>query len=87
MIITGALVFVWFLNNKQSKPSKDLAINMAITQLENKEFKKAEFKASAVEFTDINDNKFVTTIGSDATREILMKKIDGFQHGQPDECR
>jgi cell division protease FtsH len=83
VIITGALTFVWFLNNKQNKPAQDLAINMAMTRIDNKEFKKAEFKASAVEFTDVNNNKFVTTIGSDATREILMKKIADFNQANP----
>ena len=78
MIITGALVFVWFLNNKQTKAAKELPISEALTRIDSKQFKKADFKASAVEFTDTNNDKFVTTIGSDATREILAKKIVDF---------
>jgi cell division protease FtsH len=78
MIISLALVFVWFLQSKQTKGSQEMTIDMAITRIDNKEFKSAAFKQSQVEFTDANDAKYVTTIGSDATREMLLKKIDDF---------
>lgn len=83
VIITGALSFVWFLNNKQNKPAQDLAISMAITRIDNKEFKKAEFKSSTVEFTNANNEKFVTTVGSDPTRELLAKKVADFNIANP----
>ena len=75
MIISSALVFVWYLQTKQTTPPKDLNIDAAATRIENKEFKQAVFKQSAVEFTDQSGNKFVTTIGSDPTRKILLDKI------------
>ena len=77
-IISAALLFVWYLQGKQQKAPQELAINEAITRIDNKDFKEAAFKASAVEFTDLAGNKFVTTIGSDPTRELLSKKIDEF---------
>ena len=77
-IISAALLFVWYLQGKQQKAPKELAINEAITRIDNKDFKEAAFKSSAVEFTDMAGNKFVTTIGSDPTRELLSKKIDEF---------
>ncbi len=77
-IISGALLFVWYLQGKQTKAPQELPIDVASTRIENKEFKEAAFKQSAVEFTDAGGNKFLTTIGSDATREILLKKIDDF---------
>ena len=83
MIITGALSFVWFLNNKQTKAPQELTIDMAGTRIDNKEFKEAAFKASAIEFTDQAGNKFVTTIGSDATREMVLKKVDEFNKANP----
>lgn len=83
MIITGALSFVWFLNNKQTKAAQELTIDMAGTRIENKEFKEAAFKASAIEFTDQAGNKFLTTIGSDATREMVLKKVDEFNRTNP----
>ena len=83
MIISSALVFVWFLQSKQTKAAQDLTIDMAGTRIENKEFKEAAFKQGGVEFTDAAGNKFVTTIGSDATREMLLKKVDEFNKANP----
>ena len=83
MIISSALVFVWFLQSKQTKAAQDLTIDMAITRIDNKEFKEAVFKQSGVEFTDAGANKFVTVIGSDATREVLLKKVGDFNAANP----
>jgi len=83
MIMSSALIFVWFLQSKQTKAAQDLTIDMAGTRIENKEFKEAAFKQSGVEFTDAAGNKFVTTIGSDATREMLLKKVDEFNKANP----
>ncbi len=83
MIISSALVFVWFLQSKQTKAAQDLTIDMAGTRIENKDFKEAAFKQGGVEFTDASGNKFVTTIGSDATREMLLKKVDEFNKANP----
>ena len=78
VLISGALFIVYYLQGKQTKAPEDLAINEAITRIENKEFTEAYFKQSGVEFTDQSGNKFVTVIGSDPTRELLMGKVDGF---------
>ncbi|MCA1589942.1 MAG: hypothetical protein LC734_06020, partial [Acidobacteria bacterium] len=78
MIISIALVFVWFLNGKNTKGAQNLSIDMAITRIENKEFKEAVFRQSAVEFTDQSNNKFLTTVGSDPTRELLVKAVNDF---------
>jgi cell division protease FtsH len=78
VIISGALSFVWFLQSRQSKAAQDLTIDMAITRIANKEFKEAVFKQSSVEFTDQNGGKFITSIGSNATRENLQKKLTEF---------
>ena len=78
MIIASALLFVWYLQDRQTKPAQDLTIDLAITRVQNKEFTEAAFKASQVEFTDAEGNKLVTTLGSDATREKLLSTITGF---------
>jgi len=78
IIITGALVFVWFLQTKQNKPAQELSIDAAITRINNKEFKEALFRQSQVEFTDVNGTKYVTNIGSDATIKLLKDKIAAF---------
>ena len=76
MIISVALVLVWYLQSKQQKNPQELPINEAIARINDKAFKEANFKQSQVEFKDANGNLWVTTIGSDATREMLLKKID-----------
>ncbi|MEP7148204.1 MAG: ATP-dependent zinc metalloprotease FtsH [Acidobacteriota bacterium] len=78
VIISGALSFVWFLQGRQTKAPQDLSIDMAVTRIENKEFKEALFKQSAVEFTDLSGNKFLTKIGSDPTRELLTTTVNDF---------
>ena len=84
MIISSALVFVWYLQTKQTKSAQDLKdSNLASIRIENKEFKQADFKQSSVEFTDQSGNKFLMTIGSEAAREILLKKIDEFNKANP----
>ncbi len=78
IIITGALVFVWFLQTKQNKPAQELSIDAAISHINNKEIKQALFKQSQVEFTDVNGTKYVTNVGSDATVKLLKDKISEF---------
>ena len=83
MIIACALSFVWFLQSKQGKAAADLSIDMAVTRIDNKEFKEALFKQSSVEFTDMSGNKFVTKIGSDPTRELLTTTVNEFNKQNP----
>ncbi|MDQ3748642.1 MAG: ATP-dependent zinc metalloprotease FtsH [Acidobacteriota bacterium] len=83
MIISSSLLFVYFLQGKQGKNPQDLTIDLAMTRIENKEFKEAFFKQGGVEFVDRNEGKFVTTIGSDATRETLLKAITDFNKANP----
>ncbi len=78
MLISGALLLVYYLQGKQTKAAEKLSIDLAVTRLENKEFKEVLFKQQAAEFTDVNGNKFVTTLGSDPTRELLVNKVQEF---------
>jgi len=83
MLIGSAVLFVWFLQNKQGKAPQDLTIDAAVTRINNKDFKEAFFKASQVEFVDQNGEKFITTIGSDPTREMLVKTINDHNAANP----
>jgi cell division protease FtsH len=78
VIISGALSFVWFLQSRQTKAAQDLSIDMAITRIQNKDFKEALFKQSAVEFTDQSGAKWVTKVGSDPTRTLLVNTVNKF---------
>ena len=78
VIIVGALGLVWFINSKSTKAPQELTIDLAVARVNNKEFKEAVFKQSQVEFTDANGAKWVTSIGSDPTREALLKAVNDF---------
>lgn len=77
-IISGVLSLVWFVQNKQIKAPQELSIDNAIARINNKDFKKAYFKQSSVEFTDANGNVYFSTIGSDPTRDMLLEKVVDF---------
>lgn len=81
MIISSALLFVWYLQGKQTKAAEPLSADMAITKIRNKEFKEATFKQSEVAFTDQNDAKFVMTLGSDPVRELILKEVNTINDG------
>jgi cell division protease FtsH len=82
-LISGALLLVYYLQGKQTKAPEEMSIDMAVTRIDNKEFKEAFFKQSGVEFTDVNNNKFATTVGSDATRELLVNRVAEFNKENP----
>jgi len=75
LIISGVIAAAYYVNGKQAKAAESLSADMAITKINNKEIKKALFKADSVEFTDQNGAKFVTTIGSDPGREMLLNEV------------
>lgn len=76
MIISSALLFVWFIQKTQSaRNPQELSIDQAITRIKNKDFKEAYLRQSQAEFTDVNGNRFYTKLGSDATRTLLLQKI------------
>ena len=83
MLISGALLLVYYLQGKQTKAPEEMSIDMAVTRIDNKEFKEVFFKQSGVEFTDLNNAKFVTTVGSDATRELLVNKVNAYNEANP----
>jgi len=83
MIISSALLFVWYIQSRQVKNPQELSIDMAVTRIDNKEIKEALFKQSQVEFTDSNGGKWITTYGSDATHALIGKKVDDFNSQNP----
>ena len=77
-VISTALLFVWYLQGKQTKALGVLTIDEAITRINNKDFKEVYFKDSQVEFTDKSDEKFTITIGSNPTMELLLSEVKAF---------
>jgi cell division protease FtsH len=78
MIISSALLFVYFIQKTQTKNPQELSLDQVVTRIENKEIKEANFKASQVDFVDNNGNKHFAYLGSDATRESLVKIINEY---------
>ncbi len=50
-IISTALLFVYFLNSKQTKNPQELSYDIASTRIENKEVSEVLFKQDSVELT------------------------------------
>ena len=78
MIISSALLFVYFIQKTQTKNPQEMSLDNVVTRIENKEIKEANFKASQVDFVDVNNNKHFAYLGSDATRESLVKIINEY---------
>ena len=78
MIISSALLFVYFLQGRATATPQKLSLNEVKTRIENKDIKEALFKQSQIELTDANNNKFYAELGSDPTRASLVKTINDF---------
>jgi cell division protease FtsH len=73
MIITSALVFVWFLQSRQAKPAQELSFDKAITQIKNKDIKEITVNTDTLELVDKGDVKWVTRLdGSEAARTQIF---------------
>ena len=73
MIISSALVFVWFLQTKQTTAPQELSFNVAMTQIKNKDIKEITVKPDSLELVNKSDVKFSTRLDtSDATRDQIF---------------
>ena len=83
MIISSAMLFVWFLQGRQGKNPEALTLDEVVTRVNNVQIKEANFKQSQVDLTDINNNKYFANLGSDPTRESLQKTVIEFNKNNP----
>ena len=67
MIISSALVFVWYLQTKQTQPAKELSFDAAMTQIKNKDIKEITVKQDTLELTNKSDVKLTAKL--DASEE------------------
>ena len=74
VIITAGLAIVWLIQGKSSSP-EELSVDQALTRIDNKDIKEAHFTSASVELTGADGKKWVTSIGSDAMREVLLTRI------------
>ncbi len=78
MIISSALVFVWYLQTKQTTPAKELSFDAALTQIRNKDIKEVTVKQDRLELVNKGDAKSAAPLDtSDATRDQIYKAAEG----------
>ena len=69
MIISSALVFVWYLQTKQTTPPKELSFDAALTQIRNKDIKEIIIGSGSLDLVNKADAKFTIQLdASDPTR-------------------
>ncbi|MEO6654922.1 MAG: ATP-dependent zinc metalloprotease FtsH [Pyrinomonadaceae bacterium] len=73
MIISSALVFVWYLQTKQMTPPKELSFDAAMTQIKNKDIKELTVRQDTLELVNKSDVKFSARLDlSDSTRDQIF---------------
>ena len=78
MIISSALVFVWYLQTKQTTPPKELSFDAALTQIRNKDIKEITIKQDTLELVNKSDVKFTAKLdASDSTRDQIYAAKEG----------
>ena len=73
VIISSALVFVYYLQTKQTQPPKELSFDQALTQIRNKDIKDITIKQDTLELTSkTGDAKMAAKLDtSDETRKQI----------------
>jgi cell division protease FtsH len=88
MIISSAMLFVWFLQSKQGKAPGELSYDEALTRIRNKDIAEASIKQDSLELINKDKEKFVTKLdSSDATRTALLGAIDEINKEKPNSIR
>ncbi|MBX3265384.1 MAG: ATP-dependent zinc metalloprotease FtsH [Acidobacteria bacterium] len=78
MIISSALLFVWYLQGKQTKPAQELSFDAALTQIRNKDIKEVTIKSDTLELVNMADEKLSAKLdASDATRDQIYAAVAG----------
>ena len=72
MIISSALLFVWFLQTKQTKSPQELSFDQALTRIKGKDVTEAVVRQDMIEMTTKSNEKFTTKLdASDSTRDQI----------------
>lgn len=72
--VTALAVFL-YLPAISPNSSKELSTDQAISLIKDKKINEANFSNRQVNFTDIYDKNYFSTVGSDATHELLYREI------------
>ncbi len=77
MIISSALLFVYFLQGRAGANPQKLSLNEVKTRIENRDIKEVLIKQSQVELTDASGNKLYADVG-EQSKKSLIDTIDNF---------
>ena len=78
MIISSALVFVWYLQTKQTPAAKEWSFDFALTQIRNKDIKQITIKPDVLELVNKSDVKFTAKLdGSEAAKDQIFAAKEG----------
>jgi cell division protease FtsH len=78
MIISSAMVIVWFLQSKQTKTPEELSFDQAIARIKAKEVQELTIRQDSLELKGKEVGTFVTKLdASDATREQIHAAAEG----------
>jgi cell division protease FtsH len=77
MIISSALLFVYFIQKTQTKGATEVSFDQGMAQIRNKDTKEVFIKQTQAELTSKSDVKtFINLDTSDAPREAILKAAD-----------
>ena len=80
MIISSALLFVYFIQRTQGKSPTEVSYDKIWTQIENKDTSEVYIRQDSVEITDKSNNKFYAKVdNSDALRGWLREVRGGLR--------
>lgn len=81
-------MLVYFLNNKQTTPPKELSFDQALTQIRNKDITSVLVKADQIELTNQNSEKLIAKIdASDASRTLLLAATEAVNQEKADSVK
>ena len=77
MIISSALLFVYFIQKTQTKGSTEISFDQGLAQIRNKDIKEVFLKQTQAELTNKSDAKlYINLDTSDAPRDAILKAAD-----------
>ena len=85
MIISSALLFVYFIQRNQGKSAEKISYNRALTTIKNKDISEVFIKQNTVELTNKNKEKFYTELdSSDSSRDSIVNAVNKVNEENPD---
>lgn len=80
MIISSAMLFVWFLQSKQNKAPDKVTLTDLQDRIQNRQVKEVGLKSGTVELTDQDGKKSYATYQSDAVKESIVKAVTDYNN-------